>query len=359
MISGWLCGSQGELLQKEFRGLAQVRKRLIDRLALAGSSRFGIVCREATLGSWKQDGGQGDVHSMSIRPRPSFPPSPLRLTRPAGSHGVRTDIQSGSSDFSSFRIGDGSAQASAASRSTHARSGSAIEAGHCVTVVRSGCIVRWKCVNPCATGVNSTCAATAALNRAATCDATSASTAHSRAELHSPPQMPSGGRSFEQDVALALEQQHGHCALRQRRGAGAAPAIRRPARRAARRNRRCTGHSDRSAAARACRSSRRGPSCPACTRRCPASAPRRRTASATRHNSPWTRGSPGHPSTPRWRASTRFTLPSRIAPRSPQANAAIAAAVERPMPGSVASVAASRGKSPPCSRTTACAAACR
>ena len=47
---------------------------------------------------------------------------------------------------------------------------------------------------------------------------------------------------------------------------------------------------------------------------------------------------------PRWRASTRLTLPSRIAARAPDANAAIAAAVERPMPGSVASVAASRGK---------------
>ncbi len=41
----------------------------------------------------------------------------------------------------------------------------------------------------------------------------------------------------------------------------------------------------------------------------------------------------GSPSMPRWRASTRLTLPSRIAPRSPDANAAIAAAVERPMPG--------------------------
>ena len=62
---------------------------------------------------------------------------------------------------------------------------------------------------------------------------------------------------------------------------------------------------------------------------------------------------------PRWRASTRFTLPSRIAPRSFDANAAIAAAVERPMPGSVASVAASRGNAPPWSARTARAAACR
>ena len=51
-----------------------------------------------------------------------------------------------------------------------------------------------------------------------------------------------------------------------------------------------------------------------------------------------------------WRASTRLTLPSRIAPRVPNANAAIAAAVERPMPGSAAIAAASRGKTPPCSR---------
>ena len=47
--------------------------------------------------------------------------------------------------------------------------------------------------------------------------------------------------------------------------------------------------------------------------------------------------SPGKPSTPNTRASTRFTLPSRIVARAPYANDAIAAAVERPMPGNSAS----------------------
>ena len=95
----------------------------------------------------------------------------------------------------------------------------------------------------------------------------------------------------------------------------------------------------------ACRASRRDPSAPACRFRCraPAAAIRRPS-----HNRASTFGAPGKPSIPRWRASTRFTLPSRIAARSPNANAAMAAAVERPMPGSVAMVRASRGKRPSC-----------
>ena len=62
-----------------------------------------------------------------------------------------------------------------------------------------------------------------------------------------------------------------------------------------------------------------------------------------------TRFSPGNPSMPNTRASTRFTLPSRMVARAPNANDAIAAAVERPMPGSSASSSTLRGNSPPCS----------
>ena len=71
-------------------------------------------------------------------------------------------------------------------------------------------------------------------------------------------------------------------------------------------------------------------------------------ATARARAPPRARSSP-KPST---RVSTRLTLPSRIATRSPKQKAAIAAAVERPMPGSSASAAALRGKSPPCSATT-------
>ena len=49
------------------------------------------------------------------------------------------------------------------------------------------------------------------------------------------------------------------------------------------------------------------------------------------------------PSTAKQRAITRFTLPSRIAARLPNAKAAIAPAVERPMPGSSAIACAARG----------------
>ena len=62
------------------------------------------------------------------------------------------------------------------------------------------------------------------------------------------------------------------------------------------------------------------------------------------------------PSIAKCRASTRFTLPSRIAARAPYANPAIAAAVERPIPGSASMSASSRGKAPACCSTIACAA---
>ena len=65
------------------------------------------------------------------------------------------------------------------------------------------------------------------------------------------------------------------------------------------------------------------------------------------------------PSKPKARVSTRLTLPSRMAARSPKQKAATAAAVERPMPGSVASVVLLPGNRPPCRSTTACAQRCR
>jgi len=69
--------------------------------------------------------------------------------------------------------------------------------------------------------------------------------------------------------------------------------------------------------------------------------------------------SPGKPSTPNTRASTRFTLPSRIVARAPKANDAIAAAVERPMPGNSASSSTEAGNAPPCCSTTTCAQRCK
>ncbi|MNN38080.1 hypothetical protein D3C81_1520580 [compost metagenome] len=62
---------------------------------------------------------------------------------------------------------------------------------------------------------------------------------------------------------------------------------------------------------------------------------------------------------PNTRANTRFTLPSRMGERTPALNAAMAAAVERPMPGSVTSTAGSVGNTPPCSSMTAFAQRCR
>ncbi len=50
---------------------------------------------------------------------------------------------------------------------------------------------------------------------------------------------------------------------------------------------------------------------------------------------------------PNTRANTRLTFPSRIAARAPLEKAAIAAAVERPMPGRSASRAGSLGNTPP------------
>ena len=134
----------------------------------------------------------------------------------------------------------------------------------------------------------------------------------------------------------------------------AGPAARRSDARGGRRNRRRPGR-HRSAAGCAGTRWRPGPSGPACRfrYRAPATAPRRAPRARARR--------PDRRRRRRcraWRASTRFTLPSRIAPRAPNAKAAIAAAVERPMPGSAAIAAASRGKTPPCSATIACAARC-
>ena len=58
------------------------------------------------------------------------------------------------------------------------------------------------------------------------------------------------------------------------------------------------------------------------------------SAVAAAQSSRSARASARSPSKASTRARTRLTLPSRIATRSPKQNAAIAAAVERPMPGS-------------------------
>jgi hypothetical protein len=67
----------------------------------------------------------------------------------------------------------------------------------------------------------------------------------------------------------------------------------------------------------------------------------------------------GSPSMPNTRASTRFTLPSRIGCRSPRDSARIAPAVDRPMPGSAVTASSPCGNSPPCSATSTCAQACK
>ncbi len=69
-----------------------------------------------------------------------------------------------------------------------------------------------------------------------------------------------------------------------------------------------------------------------------------RRASAALHSAARTDALDGSPPMPPWRASTRRTLPSRIARRSPAANAAIAPAVERPTPGSATRSATSPGR---------------
>ena len=125
--------------------------------------------------------------------------------------------------------------------------------------------------------------------------------------------MPTGGPPLEQDRAGVLEQQHAQRA----RAAATSPAAAtgsasmRPSRRATQSA--ATGQLVAARAGCACRPSRRDPSTPACRPRCRAGAAAlRRGATA----SPRPSASPGKPSTPRWRASTRLTLPSRIAARA-------------------------------------------
>ena len=175
--------------------------------------------------------------------------------------------------------------------------------------------------------------------RVRTAARTSSSSAHS-GRLHRPPQMPSAGRFSNRisppcSISSTRTARCGSDLARTRRR-----QLRRCVARCARRNPRPPGRRRSAACVRA------HTVAPRSIRPCVyASMPRAGNAlSATRHSAASTFGAPGQPAMPRWRASTRFTLPSRIASRAPNANAAIAAAVERPMPGSVASVAASRGK---------------
>src|SRR5579875_1576356 len=67
----------------------------------------------------------------------------------------------------------------------------------------------------------------------------------------------------------------------------------------------------------------------------------------------------GSPSMPKQRDSTRLTLPSRMGWRSPRESARIAPAVERPMPGRLATSSKRCGKRPPCSSRIRTAARCR
>ena len=62
---------------------------------------------------------------------------------------------------------------------------------------------------------------------------------------------------------------------------------------------------------------------------------------------------------PNTRVKTRRTLASRMGTRSEKQKAAIAPAVDRPMPGKVASISAVRGNSPPWCVTTCWAQRCR
>ncbi len=102
---------------------------------------------------------------------------------------------------------------------------------------------------------------------------------------------------------------------------------------------------------------RRDPSAPGCTFRCRV---REASAVAACHSSRSAAAAARSPSNASRRASTRLTLPSRIATRSPKQNAAIAAAVERPMPGRRRELGAARaGNEPPCSATTTPAQRCR
>jgi len=69
-------------------------------------------------------------------------------------------------------------------------------------------------------------------------------------------------------------------------------------------------------------------------------------ASARSHSARVAAAVPGASSTTNTRASTRFTLPSRIAWRCPRASASIAPAVERPIPGNAVNASNDSGKQP-------------
>ena len=165
--------------------------------------------------------------------------------------------------------------------------------------------------------------------------------APSSGRLHSPDHMPVGGRRSNRISPLrsSTSTRTARCGSDLRGTRRRQLGDRGP--RSAPRNRRRPD--TRGTRACACTRSRRDPSAPACSARCRVAG---NSDSAAAHSSRSTFGAPGKPSMPRCRASTRLTLPSRIAARAPNANAAIAAAVERPMPGSAAMAATSRGNVP-------------
>lgn len=108
------------------------------------------------------------------------------------------------------------------------------------------------------------------------------------------------------------------------------------------------------AACYACTASNPGPSDPAYRPRCPDLEARRRRAATFPCRQLMILESP------RCRNSAqRSGVPSRIAERVPKANTLIAAAVERPIPGSSAIARVARGNSPPSSAATIRAHLCR
>ncbi len=181
-----------------------------------------------------------------------------------------------------------------------------------------------------------------AAKRARQCATTSASTAAS-GRLHSPPQMPAAGRFSNRIVPGAFDDEHAHRALRQRFS-----RPRRRQRRDALLDARDAIARDGTVAAarRAARADRRAEIHQRLRVRFDVAFGQQRVGDAPQ----FALRPSARPDSPRCRdgARARASRCRRGSRRAaPNANAAIAAAVVRPMPGSVASVSTSRGNSPP------------
>ena len=150
----------------------------------------------------------------------------------------------------------------------------------------------------------------------------------SSGKLHSPPQTPTDGRLSSitsspcRSTSIAVRRVG---TVRRGRGAG-----RSATRFAATRRRSCAPGSGRTAGRARCRPSRRGPSAPGCTFRFA----RRHQRLGERPELLLDRALARETLDEEMAREHALTLPSRIAARAPNANPAIAAAVERPIPGS-------------------------